>query len=237
MSSTLELSSLQPVQTRYDCPVTGMPFVWIPGGVFQMGDDGMEARNNEQPAHTVQLGGFWLAQFPVTQGEWQQVMGNNLAHFKRGGLFPMESVSWFDVQEFIQALNGKGGGGYRLPTEAEWEFAARAGGEVGAPPDAVAWHSENSGGCTHPVGEKAANAFGLYDMGGNVWEWVSDWYDPAYYAESPRDNPAGPDRGLHRVKRGGSWQSAPALIRPTFRYDSNPSGWYEDLGFRLARGG
>jgi formylglycine-generating enzyme required for sulfatase activity len=234
MSSTPEHPSLRPVQTRRDCPFTGMPFVWVPGGVFRMGDDGMEARNNEQPAHEVQLDGFWLGQFPVTQAEWQGILGSNLSHFKRGGAFPVESVSWFDVQEFIQALNARGGGRYRLPTEAEWEYAARSGGQEWAfNPDAVAWHSENSGGSTHPVGEKAPNAFGLYDMVGNVWEWVADWYDPAYYAESPRDNPQGPAFAVHRVKRGGSWQSAPSLIRTTYRYDSNPSGWYEDLGFRL----
>ncbi|MBF0185174.1 MAG: SUMF1/EgtB/PvdO family nonheme iron enzyme [Magnetococcales bacterium] len=226
--------------TSWHCPITGMPFVWIPGGTFRMGDDSMEARNHEQPAHEVQLNGFWLGKFPVTQGQWQQVMGNNLAHFKRGPEYPMESISWHDTQEFIQTLNRLGEARFRLPSEAEWEYAARSGGlpqrySGGEQADEQGWHSENSEGASHPVGQKAANGLGLHDMSGNVWEWVADWYDPAYYAESARDNPPGPDKGIHRVKRGGSWQSAPTLTRTTFRFDSDPSGWYEDLGFRLLR--
>ncbi|WP_130472335.1 formylglycine-generating enzyme family protein [Candidatus Magnetaquicoccus inordinatus] len=241
MSSTPEQPPLDPNQgSRICCPITGMPLVWVPGGLFRMGDDSMTARNNEQPAHEVQLQGFWLGQYPVTQGEWFQVMGSNLSHFKRGDNYPVESVSWHDVQEFIRTLNSKGSALYRLPSEAEWEYAARFNGAQLAfsgsnQVDEVAWHSDNSDGSTHPVGQKSPNALGLHDMSGNVWEWVADWYDPAYYAESTRDNPQGPVNGIHRVKRGGSWQSAPALTRATFRYDSNPSGWYEDLGFRLLR--
>ncbi|MEO5362693.1 MAG: SUMF1/EgtB/PvdO family nonheme iron enzyme [Magnetococcus sp. DMHC-8] len=222
------------------CPLTGMALVWVPEGAFRMGDGSGADGQNAGPVHEVRLDGFWLGKYPVTQGEWKKVMGSNLSHFKRGDRYPVESVAWEDVQEFLQKLNERRHGTYRLPTEAEWEYACRSGGQDeiysgSNNADTVAWHQANSGERTHPVGQKAPNGLGLHDMSGNVWEWVADWYDATYYAHSPRCNPQGPAEGTHRIKRGGSWGSRPETLRATFRYDSSPDGWYDDLGFRLLR--
>ncbi|MBF0584006.1 MAG: formylglycine-generating enzyme family protein [Magnetococcales bacterium] len=153
---------------------------------------------------------------------------------------PVEKVSWNDVQEFIQKLNARGQGRYRLPTEAEWEYACRSGGKPekycgGNDIDRLAWYDGNSGSKTHPVGQKAANGLGIYDMSGNVWEWVSDWYDGKYYANSPRENPKGASDGSSRVYRGGSWGDGPAYVRSADRGSGGPGGRIFDLGFRLAR--
>ncbi|MBF0463126.1 MAG: SUMF1/EgtB/PvdO family nonheme iron enzyme [Magnetococcales bacterium] len=230
----------QRLQFGMRCPLTGMPFVWVPGGAFQMGDWLGDGNSHERPVHEVRLDGFWLGKYPVTQGDWKRVMGSNLSHFKRGGPYPVESISWDDVQSFIQRLNERGDGRYRLPTEAEWEYACCSGGKSeiycgGGDLDAVAWHDGNSGERTHPVGRKRPNGLGLHDMSGNVWEWVWDRYDAQYYAHSPRYNPSGPAVGASRVKRGGAWNSSPDMMRSTFRFGSSPDGWYDDLGFRLVR--
>ena len=234
------LLELRRLKEGMRCPLTGMSLVWVPGGAFQMGDGSGQGKGHEGPVHEVRLAGFWLGKYPVTQGEWKQVMGSNQSHFKRGDRYPVECVSWEDVQELIEALNKRGRGTYRLPTEAEWEYACRSGGKEetcsgGNTVDAVAWYGENSGGQTHPVGQKGANGLGLHDMSGLVWEWVADWYDATYYAHSPRYHPTGPAVGSNRVKRGGGYDSTPDALRATFRYDSSPGGWYDDLGFRLVR--
>ncbi|MGE4298007.1 MAG: formylglycine-generating enzyme family protein [Desulfovibrionaceae bacterium] len=221
----------------YTDPTTGMEFVWVPGGCFQMGSD--YGGHDEKPVHEVCVDGFWMGKYEVTQAEWRQVMGNKPSNFK-GDRNPVENVSWDDVQGFIRRLNGRGNGGFRLPTEAEWEYAARSGGRTetyagGENVDRVAWYNGNSGGKAHPVGGKAPNGLGLYDMSGNMWEWCQDWYGEGYYAASPRSNPTGPGGYSARVVRGGSWLDGPRHVRSALRRWHLPSITLFDLGFRLLR--
>jgi formylglycine-generating enzyme required for sulfatase activity len=180
----------------------GMEFVKIPAGSFMMGSDKCD---NEKPIHKVTISqDFWLQKTEVTQAQWQAVMGNNPSNFK-GNNLPVETVSWDDAQEFIKKLNAKGEGTYRLPTEAEWEYAARAGttGDYAGNLDSMAWYSANSDMKTHPIGQKQANAWGLYDMHGNVWEWCEDWYDS--YPSGTVTDPTGAASGSYRVIRGSCW--------------------------------
>lgn len=192
----------------------GMEFVLIPAGSFQMGADPNfeDAADDQTPRHRVTLSQpFYLGKYEVTQEQWVAVMGTNPSRFK-GRTNPVEQVSFDDVQTFIRKLNAKEGGSrYRLPTEAEWEYAARAGatGKYGFGDDddqlgLYAWYTGNSGDKTHPVGQLRANAWGLHDMHGNVWEWVQDWYDESYYRHSPATDPRGPGSGSNRVFRGGA---------------------------------
>ena len=215
----------------------GMDFVWVPAGEFRMGSASPEAVAwKEQPVTQVRISrGFWLGKHEVTQAEWQGVMGTNPSWFSGCGQCPVEEVSWNDAQEFIGSLNGRAGGNrYRLPTEAEWEYAARAGttgdryGNLGA----IAWCGENSGDRTHPVGGKAANAFGLHDMLGNVYEWVQDWHG-GYPGGSVTD-PRGPGSDSYRVYRGGGWGFA-SHCRSSFRDSHPPGSRLILLGFRLLR--
>ena len=155
------------------------------------------------------VGGFWIGKYTVTQGQWQKVMGNNPSGFKKGDNYPVETVSWDDAKEFIRKLNGKSGYTFRLPTEAEWEYAARSGGKAekyagGNDIDAVAWYVANSGRSTHPVGTKAPNGLGIYDMSGNVWQWCEDKYDAEAYKKHQRNNPISSSGGSLKVLRGGS---------------------------------
>jgi formylglycine-generating enzyme required for sulfatase activity len=208
-------------------PATGIELVLVEGGCFQMGDshgDGKVISTGgepaEEPVHEVCVDDFYMGKHEVTRGQWKSITGT--ASNVEGGRLcvaddcPVGNVSWSDVQEFVAALNRQSGGSkYRLPTEAEWEYAARSGGRDerysgGNDVDSVSWHAENSGfridpgaPIVHPVGTKAPNGLGLHDMSGNVWELTSDWYESAYYASSPRDNPTGPASGEERVKRGG----------------------------------
>jgi formylglycine-generating enzyme required for sulfatase activity len=221
----------------------GMEFVLIPAGSFQMGSNVLD---DEKPVHTVSITkAFYLGKYEVTQGQWTQIMGENPSWFK-GENLPVEQVFWSDAQEFIRRLNLKEGrDGYRLPTEAEWEYAARAG--LDSWPSAkdalgqVAWYAENAGGATHPVGGKKPNAWGLCDMLGNVNEWVADWFSSVYYAQSPAKDPAGPSSGTFRARRGGSWSDEAANCRPARRAfdapDSSACGppgcRFGDLGFRV----
>jgi formylglycine-generating enzyme required for sulfatase activity len=218
--------------------VTGMAFAWVPGGCFQMGSN--EGGSEEKPVHEVCVDGFWMGKYEVTQGQWQKIMGNGPSYFKEGDNHPVETVSWSDVQGFINKLNSKGQRGFRLPTEAEWEYACRSGGKQekycgGDDVDRVAWYSENSGHKPHPVGTKAANGLGLYDMSGNVREWVSDRYDKNYYRNSPKNNPQGPGSGSYRVIRGGSWIVDAGDCRSASRGRGGPGARGAVLGFRLAR--
>jgi formylglycine-generating enzyme required for sulfatase activity len=212
----------------------GMKFVWIDPGSLRMG------WQLEEPVHEVTLSkGFYLQTTEVTQRQWEAVMGTNPSYFK-GPDRPVENVSWGDIQGFLRKLNAREKGSrYRLPTEAEWEYACRAGQkpeEAGNSGD-VGWSSEDSEGVTHPVGQKKPNAWGLYDMRGNVWEWVQDWYGP-YSAERQVD-PQGPQSGVFRVLRGGSWNDHSVFtvdFRCALRGDPvSPEFRYISFGFRCAR--
>ena len=219
---------------------TGMPFVFVKGGCYQMGNTFGYGAPEEKPAHDVCVSDFYMGKHEVTQGQWKRIMGNNPSYFSNcGDNCPVEKVSWNDVQDFIRRLNSQTGKNYRLPTEAEWEYAARSGGKSeqysgGADVDSVAWYDGNSGRKTHPVGQKKPNGLGLHDMSGNVWEWCQDWYGSDYYRNSDRDNPGGPSSGSGRVLRGGSWRFNAASTRAALRLWSRPDYRSGNLGFRLA---
>lgn len=216
----------------------GMEFVLVPAGKFAR-LAGAEIFGKDEFYKVTITKPFFLGKYPVTQEEWYAVMGNNPSRFK-GRKNPVENVSWNDAKEFIRKLNQKEGTDkYRLSTEAEWEHAARAGssteycfGDHEGQLDAYAWYNKNSGRSTHPVGEKKPNAWGLYDMHGNVWEWAEDWYGN-YPAESLVD-PKGPNSGDFRVLRGGSWNSNAQNCRSAYRHNNRPDLQYSNIGFRLA---
>jgi formylglycine-generating enzyme required for sulfatase activity len=216
----------------------GMEFVLIPAGTFTMGSPYPDAYDDEKPAHQVTISEpFYMGKYEVTQAQWKAVMGENPSVFKDDDR-PVENVLWEDAQQFIQKLNKREGKeACRLPSEAEWEYAARAGttttysfGDNESQLGDYAWYSQNSDNTTHPVGEKKPNAWGLYDMHGNVWEWVQDWYGP-YTAEAVTD-PIGPATGTARVIRGGGWGDAAQGARSADRGWAHPG--YRDgyLGFR-----
>ncbi|MDO9631378.1 MAG: SUMF1/EgtB/PvdO family nonheme iron enzyme, partial [Humidesulfovibrio sp.] len=193
-------------------PVTGMEFVWVPGGTYEMGCGPWagECRKHELPAHTVRVDGFWMGKYEVTQGQWERVLGENHSVVQLGDDYPVETVSWDEAKAFITKLKAMSPGKFRLPTEAEWEYAARSGGKQekyagGADKDLVAWHSGNTGKASHPVGTKSPNGLGLHDMSGNVAEWCLDVFDLNAYAAHARDNPVVAVGGPDRVLRGGSW--------------------------------
>lgn len=222
-------------------PTTGMEFVWVEGGCYNMGcgDWTDNCDSDEKPVHEVCVDGFWVGKYEVTQGQWKQIMGNNPSYFDNGDNYPVEQVSWNDCQDFIDNLNSKSSETFRLPTEAEWEYAARSGGKPqkyagGDDVDSLGWYEGNSGGQTHEVGTKSPNGLGIYDMSGNVWEWVSDWYDDDYYENSPTDNPQGPSSGSYRVNRGGSWVNRAQYCRTAYRGWNSPGDTGSNLGFRLA---
>jgi formylglycine-generating enzyme required for sulfatase activity len=217
----------------------GMELVRIPAGEFMMGSDA--DRPDEKPLHQVTISKpFYLGKYEVTQAQWQEVMGTNPSHFKGDPSRPVERVSWIMVQEFISKLNAREGHTlYRLPTEAEWEYAARAGattkyhfGDDDASLEQYAWYNKNDKGTTHPVGQLKPNAWGLYDMMGNVWEWVQDWRGP--YAAGQQVDPQGPATGNARGYRGGGWGYPPVRCRVAFRSYDSPNYIYGTHGFRLA---
>jgi len=218
-----------------------MQFVSIPAGTFLMGcsaGDG-ECHADEKPAHRVSITRpFELGKYQVTQAQYEAVATVNPSYTRGPGL-PVEGVSWEDAQKFCEAVNRKGDGyRYRLPTEAEWEHAARAGDTSCryGPLVEVAWSRDNSGGKTHPVGEKKPNAFGLYDVLGNVWEWVQDWYSITYYTHSAERDPKGADNGEYRVSRGGSWRGVGrGHSRVSARYMLKPNVRSIVVGVRCAR--
>ena len=212
--------------------------VFVEGGTFMMGSNEYE---NEKPIHGVTLNSFYIGKYQTTQKQWVEIMGNNPSRLE-GESRPVESVSWNDVQNFIIKLNQKTGKNYRLPTEAEWEYAARGGinskgykyaGSNNI--DEIAWYNVNSSDFgTHPVGTKAPNELGIYDMSGNVWEWCQDWYDKNYYMNSPKNNPKGPENRTCRVLRGGSWYVSYGNCRSACRNFSIPSGNNYRVGLRIA---
>jgi formylglycine-generating enzyme required for sulfatase activity len=214
--------------------------VAVQSGTFTMGctADQDNCANDEKPAHQVTVSSYYIGKYEVTQAQWKAVMGSNPSHFQ-GDDLPVENVSWNDVQDFLAQLKNLTGKNYRLPTEAEWEYAARGGSKSrntqysGAySPDNCAWYSNNSGSKTHPVGTKLSNELGIYDMSGNVWEWCNDWYGS--YSSDPQTNPHGAYSGSTRVIRGGSWNFVAWIVRVSFRYAFTPVYRDYDLGFRLA---
>ena len=210
-----------------------MILLQIPAGTFRMGS--ASGSDDEKPVHVVTITrGFWMGKFDVTQAQWKAVMGNDPSHFK-GDDLPVEQVSWNDCQEFLSRLNSKGQATFRLPTEAEWEYACRAGstGERYGDLDAIAWYSRNSGSTTHPVGQKQPNAWGLCDMNGNVWQWCQDRYDSTYYGISPAVDPQGSSNGSSRVYRGGSWFYNATYVRSAARNYYTPDIRSNSLGFRV----
>jgi serine/threonine protein kinase len=216
--------------------------VTIPSGEFMMGcskGDEANCRDDEKPAHLVYLDSFSISKFEVTQVQWLTIMGNNPSHFNNFNKYancPVENVSWEDIQQFIQKLNNITCLSYRLPSEAEWEYAARGAqnNQVAGSNQLikVAWFRENSEETTHPVGQKEPNEFGLYDMNGNVWEWCADWYGT--YREESQTNPTGPTFGKYRVNRGGGWFNGGNGCRISLRGFSASSFRSKGIGFRLA---
>lgn len=212
--------------------------VAVKGGLFEMGSDNDEV--DEKPIHKIEVSDFFIGNTEVTQLQWKIIMENNPSHFK-GDNLPVEQVSWNDVQKFIVKLNHLTGKNYRLPTEAEWEYAAGSGTKDGnkysgtdedSEVNNYAWNLNNSNNETHSVATSDHNALDLYDMSGNVWEWCSDWY--GNYSNIFQKDPIGKNIGTYKVNRGGSWHGSKLDCRIAYRGYDTPSTSYSYLGFRLA---
>ncbi|MGA2257306.1 MAG: formylglycine-generating enzyme family protein [Thermoguttaceae bacterium] len=224
-----------------------LEMVRIPAGEFMMGSPSADkdARDEEKPQHRVRITKpYYLGTYLVTQEQWQAVMGNNPSHFT-GPNSPVEEVSWDDCQQFLGKLNAKsrpGGGKFQLPSEAQWEYACRAGsktaysfGDDESGLGEYSWYMANANDKSQPVGQKKPNAFGLYDVHGNVGEWCQDWYGDGYYANSTADDPSGPTTGLTRVNRGGGWDRPARYCRSAFRSYYVPGFRLDFVGFRVAQ--
>ncbi len=248
-----EPTSKEPIHDSDDF----LPLVYVQGGTFNMGEKvsgppspggfprpgaprlGSTAMVSEHP---VTLKSFYIGKFEVTQKQWKAITGSNPSGFQNCDDCPVERVSWEEVQSFLNALNQKTGKKYRLPTEAEWEYAAQGGNKTmnwpyagGKDVNATGWYVMNAKKTTHPVGQKQPNELGIYDMSGNVLEWCSDWFNPKYYQVSPTSDPTGPIQGELRVARGGSWMNKPGTLKVTFRRGIKPNATYSDVGFRIVR--
>lgn len=223
--------------------VGGVTFkmIAVEGGTFTMGatnEQGDDAFSDEKPTHSVTLSSYSIGETEVTQALWQAVMGSNPSYFS-GSNKPVEKVSWDDCQDFIRRLNALTGENFRLPTEAEWEYAARGGNKswgykyAGSNNiDNVAWYHDNSGSQTHNVATKSPNELGLYDMSGNVYEWCQDWYGS--YSSGSQTNPTGSASGDYRVGRGGNWVGSARRCRVSLRDDYDPAYRSSGIGLRLA---
>jgi len=260
-NQTLPLKIQMEEGISYSASQHGIEEVFVEGGSFRMGDVWGGGDSDEKPVRSVTLRSFYIAKHEVTQALYKEIMGTNPSYFK-GDNLPVERVTWYNAVEFCNKLSEKVGlqkvykingtnvtadftkNGYRLPTEAEWEYAARSGGrndrkwsgtntesELGN----YAWYDKNSGSKTHPVGTKQPNDLGIYDMSGNVWEWCWDW--KGSYSSSSQTNPTGSSTGSYRVERGGSWSDIAGGCRSAVRYSDTPTGSSYDLGLRLARNG
>ena len=225
--------------------------IYVKGGTFRMGateEQGDDAYDSEKPVHSVTLSDYYIGKFEVTQGLWEKVMGTTIheqlikadysSTYGVGSDYPMYYVNWEEAQEFCTRLGQLTGKNYALPTEAQWEYAARGGvksrgykysgsNTIGN----VAWYRDNSSSSTHPVATKQPNELGLYDMSGNVWEWCSDWHGS--YSSESQSNPTGPSTGSGRVLRGGSWSFNARSCRVSNRLYSYPSSRYFNSGFRV----
>lgn len=224
---------------------TGIEFVFVNGGCYQMGDTFGDGKNGEKPTHETCVSAFYLGKYEVTQLQWEKVMGNNPSEFKKcGSECPVDNVSWYMVQEYIKKLNSISGKQYRLPTEAEWEYAARSGGKqekwAGTSDEKklgqFAWYDQNSDNMTHRVGLKSPNGLGLFDMSGNVREWCQDWHDEGYYGKSPKNNPTGGKEAEaygRIVQRGGDIEGNAWKARNAYRNSNTPDLTAYFYGFRL----
>ena len=249
-----------PAEPKEIATPSGVEMVLLPGGKFTMGDEDGEV---DEPEHEVSVGPFYIDKCEVTQEEFERVVGENPSKVK-GRQNPVEQVRWSDAVRYCNERSRADGlepaydlktwqcrfdaNGYRLPTEAEWEYAARAGTNTAyhfGNPDAMlkqhAWFKPNAGGKPRPVRQRKPNAWGLYDMLGNVWEWCNDFYKVDYYLETPKQDPKGPAAGEKKVLRGGCWSSNPDSCRSAYRYNENPGYTdacfgYDIYGFRCVRG-
>ncbi|MBF0307928.1 MAG: formylglycine-generating enzyme family protein [Magnetococcales bacterium] len=221
---------------------SGMRFQWIAAACYAMGSHPQveDRETDEGPVHEVCVDGFWLADREVTQGQWRSIMRTNPAMFRKGDDYPVEQVSWEDVEAFLKRINGlyENRAHFRLPREAEWEFACRNAGERmrypnGESPNQSGWYAENASGGSHRAATLAANRLGLYDMAGNVWEWTEDAYFSDAYSRHERQNPLVTGRSVYRVIRGGGWGSQAAKLRCANRGFELFSVKRSDLGFRL----
>ena len=240
--SEVNLSDVSGSNKTFTANGVSFTMVYVEGGTFTMGatsEQGSDASSDEKPTHSVTLSNYYIGETEVTQGLWEAVMGSNPSYFKGNSRLPVESVSWEDCQRFISKLNSMTGQQFHLPTEAQWEYAARGGSrsrgykysgsnDLGS----VAWYDDNSGSKTHVVKTKSANELGLYDMSGNVTEWCSDWYGS--YSSGSQTNPTGASSGSGRVGRGGGWGNITGGCRSAYRYYCTPSDCDDSLGLRLA---
>lgn len=216
----------------------------VEGGTFIMGSNALEADGDEKPKHQLELHDYYIGRYEVTQKQWRTIMGEDPEELYFVGCpeCPVEGVSWNDIQQFLERLNAKTGQNFRLPTEAEWEYAAQGGAKSNgyhfsgsSEINDVAWYDKNSSGGVQPVGQKAPNELEIYDMTGNVREWCNDWYARWYYENSAQKNPEGPPSGSSRVARGGSWSNYSKYCRIANRFCYGPDYRLKgQLGFRLA---
>ena len=242
-----EVSATSVVTQQGSAWYESFDMVLVPGGTFTIGAQSADASaanydarayTTEAPVHQVEVADFYLARYEVTQEQWEAAMGSNPSTVV-GEKLPVTSVSWDDVQEFLEKLNAASGKTYYLPTEAQWEFAARGGAESDGTLfsgsnvlGACGWYYSNSGGSVQEVGQKQANRLGIYDMSGNVREWCQDWFD--YYTANPAVDPSGPASGSMKVNRGGSWRTPAVNCRNSYRHIDYPYEASNDLGFRVA---
>lgn len=222
--------------------IGGVEFIYIKSGTFTMGSQETIEKHDEVPAHRVKVDSFLISMHEITQAQYQKIMGKNPVRAKNKkddpAILPVHSVTWYEAMEFCKKFSKKYKIKARLPYEAEWEYACRAGTETkyfwgnDADPH-YCWFRENSGLHVHPVGKKMPNQWGIHDMCGNLWEWCMDWYGADYYKNSPEDNPKGPAEGKYKILRGGSWESQKYSLRSANRQRTKPDDYGDDAGFRI----
>ncbi|MCK9203047.1 MAG: SUMF1/EgtB/PvdO family nonheme iron enzyme [Bacteroidales bacterium] len=228
-----------------------IPMIHVDGGPFDIGGNlprppspgfPKPGASSISKSRLVTMKSFYIGKFEVTQKQWREITGSNPSYTQNCDECPVEQVSYVDIQVFLNALNQKTGKKYRLPTEAEWEYAAQGGNNSkdysfagGKDADDVGWYEKNAGRCTHAVGQKQPNELGIYDMSGNVFEWCNDWFSATYYYPKSTFDPQGPDKGNHRVIRGGGYKNRSGELKITFRKGLKPDDKYPDVGFRIVR--